>query len=123
MERMGGQYSIDVAGFVSTTDGVASALESLGQSVSGAVADLDQMVRLVTTEADLASALTGATEERRRTGPGAVQHGGDVVIAAGQVVLAYVQADDEMASTTSGAEASIPLPRTSGTGRREALVR
>ena len=70
MERMGGQYSIDVAGFVSTTDGVASALESLGQSVSGAVADLD-----------------------------------------------------EMASATSGAEAAVPLPRTSGTGRREALVR
>jgi len=123
MEHMGGQYSIDVAGFLSTTDGVATALESLGHSVSGALTDLGHVVRLVAAEADLSSALASATEERRRTGPGAVQHGGAVVIAAGRVVLAYVQADDEMASTTSGAEASIPLPRTSGTGRREALVR
>lgn len=122
MERMGGQYSIDVAGFLSTTDTVATALESMGQAVSGALTDLDGITGLVASEGDLASALNGATEERRRTGPGAVQHGGAVVTAAGRVALAYVQADDEMASTTSGADASVTLPLTPGTGRRGALV-
>lgn len=119
---MGGQYSIDVAGFLSTTDTIATALESMGQAVGSGLSDLDQIAGLVAGEDDLASALDGAAEERRRTGPGAVQHGGAVVTAAGRVALAYVQADDEMASTTSGADASVTLSRTPGSGRRGALV-
>ncbi|MBT9605464.1 hypothetical protein [Microbacterium sp.] len=122
MERMGGQYSIDVAGFLSTTDSVATALESLGQAVSEALTDLDHVVGLVATEADLTSAVRSATAERRRIGPAAVQHGGAVVTAAGRVALTYVQADDDMASITSRAEASATLPQTPGTGRREALA-
>ncbi|SIR47120.1 hypothetical protein SAMN05880568_0100 [Microbacterium sp. RURRCA19A] len=122
MEPMGGQYSIDVAGFLSTTDTVATALESLEQSVTGALSDLDRIVGIVAANPGLTSALNGATDERRRTGPRAVQHGGAVVTAAGRVALAYVQADDDMASTTSGAEASVALPHTPGVGRREALV-
>lgn len=54
MERMGGQYSIDVAGFLSTTDTVATALESLDRSVTGAISDLDRIVGVVA--ADPASA-------------------------------------------------------------------
>lgn len=103
MEGMGGQYSIDVAGFLSITDSVATALESLGQAVSGALTDLDHVVGLVATEADLTSAVGSATPERRRIGPAAVQQGGAVVTAAGRVALAYVQADDDMASIASGA--------------------
>lgn len=122
MERMGGQYSIDVAGFLSTTDTVATALESLEQSVTGAVSDLDRIAGIVSADSGLSSAVNGATDQRRRTGPGAVQHGGAVVTAAGRVALAYVQADDDMASSTSGTEAAIALPHTPGLGRREALV-
>lgn len=121
MERMGGQYSIDVAGFLSTTDGVATALESLGQAVNGGLSDLDRIAGLIASEGDLASAFSGVTEERRRTGPGAVQHGGAVVTAAGRVALAYVEADDDMASTTSGTDVAT-VPRTAATGRRGALV-
>ena len=36
--------------------------------------------------------LSGATDERRRTGSGAVQHG--VATTAGRVALEYVQADE-----------------------------
>ncbi|MCM3615454.1 hypothetical protein M3672_13525 [Microbacterium enclense] len=38
---MGGQYSIDVARFISTTDGVATELEVLGQAATGSASDLD----------------------------------------------------------------------------------
>ncbi|MDQ1082369.1 MULTISPECIES: hypothetical protein [Microbacterium] len=109
---MSGRYSIDVAGFLSTTDTVATALESLGQAVSDGLAALDRVVHVLANERGLLAALHGATDIRRRTGRGAVQHGGDVVIAAGRIALAYVQADGEMASTTTAAETAAILPHT-----------
>lgn len=121
--RMGGQYSIDVARFISTTDGVATELEVLGQAVTGSASDLDRLADLVAAERGLNHALGSATSERRQSGPRAVQHGGAVVTAAGRVALVYVQADDDMAATTSRADAAATAPGASGPGRFGATLR
>ncbi|MDQ1138421.1 hypothetical protein QE410_003220 [Microbacterium sp. SORGH_AS 1204] len=120
---MGGQYSIDVAGFISTTDGVATELEVLGEAVTGAGSDLDRLADLVAVERGLGSALRSATADRSQNGPGAVQHGGAVVTAAGRVALAYVQADDDMATSTSQADAAATAPGAPGASRYGAVVR
>lgn len=61
MELMSGRYSTDVAGFLLATDRVATALESLGHAVSGALVALSDVPRV---EID-PSALSAAAESLR----------------------------------------------------------
>ncbi|MFF0909599.1 hypothetical protein ACFWZW_02780 [Microbacterium enclense] len=98
---MRGVYRIDVAGFVATTGAVAVLVDRVGQAMQAARRHADALDAAVSGERDLASALSRVTSPGITAARGAVTRASDVLTAAGQVLVAYVSADDEMAASTA----------------------
>lgn len=105
---MTGRYAIDLAEFATITQYTSARLDELAELVNEALSQMDVLSATVAAEGTVAGAFESATEPRRRSGPGAVARGGEVIAIGQQAALEYARADLAMEATATGASSAAP---------------
>ena len=102
------RYAVDVAHIATVTDRASANLDALNGLILGTARAGDEALAVVGAERSLADALEAVLGPRRATGQAMVWRAGEVIAAAQTVALTYVEADADMALTTTAADVSLP---------------